>query len=246
MCFEGIKFSVVSHAAWAPGVETKEAWQAWAHNDAIISGDSEPAVKSMSALLRRRASIPGKMALEVAYRCLAERHNIPIIFASRHGECARSAELLTDLAHDIPLSPTAFSLSVHNASGGLFSIARHDHANNLALAAGANTVEHAVIEACGLLADGESTVLLIAYDSAPPEIFSAFQDCNEQPYAWAWLIEPPSTDVISLTWSAAIEHSTNDTNQESAGLEILRFFIRKDSNLERINNGKCWRWTRHV
>ncbi len=241
-----VRFSITSYAAWAPGVETEADWLAWADNNLVISDQGEPAVKAMSAMLRRRASVPGRMALEVAYRCLGERTHIPTIFCSRHGECGRSADLLTDLARDIPLSPTAFSLSVHNATGGLFSIARHDHANSLALAAGHSTIEHAVIEACGLLADHEPAVLLVAYDYLLPTIFTAFQDCKEQPYAWAWLIQPPAADAISLTWSATQEAPALNIEKDSAGLEILRFFIRKDANLNRISDGRRWQWAHHA
>jgi hypothetical protein len=61
-----------------------------------------------------------------------------------------------------------FGLAVHNASAGLFSIARADRANHIALAAGPATIEHAVIEACGLLADGAPMVLLVACDAPLP------------------------------------------------------------------------------
>jgi hypothetical protein len=82
-------------------------------------------------MLRRRAGFLSKMALEVAYQCLGEQIDVPTVFCSRHGEAARSVDLLLDLAKGEPLSPTSFGLSVHNATGGLFSIARRDHANAL-------------------------------------------------------------------------------------------------------------------
>jgi len=241
-----IRFSVANYAAWAPGIETPAAWQAWANDNFIITGTKEPAIKAMPALLRRRVSTPGKMALEVAYQCLGEQTNIPIIFCSRHGECERSVELLNSLARNITLSPTAFSLSVHNATAGLFSIARQDHTNNIAIAANHSTIEHAIIEACGLLADDISAVLVVAYDTVLPTIFKDYQDCQEQPYAWAWLIQPPAKDVISLTWTGAQNHTISDTNREPAGLEVLRFFISKNSTLARISNNRLWQWVRHA
>src|ERR1700752_613779 len=164
MANSGVSFSIVSSAAWAPGVEAREDWLAWANGHRSIGRDREPAVHAMAPLLRRRAGFLSKMALEVAYRCLGERIDVPTIFCSRHGEAARSVDLLLDLAKGVPLSPTSFGLSVHNATGGLFSIARHDHANNIGLAGGKTTIENAVIEACGLLAEGEPAVLLVAYD----------------------------------------------------------------------------------
>src|SRR5262249_36902182 len=172
--FSEVSFSIASHAAWAPGVETEEAWLAWAKDNYVITGDHAAPVKAMPPMLRRRTGFLGKMALEVAYRCLGERIDVPTVFTSRHGDTARSVDLLLDLAKGLPLSPTSFGLSVHNAIGGLFSIARGDLSSNVALAAGQGSVEHAVIEACGLLAEGAPAVLLVAYDCPLPALYSAF------------------------------------------------------------------------
>jgi hypothetical protein len=227
-----VRFSVTSHAILRP------------------EKGIEPSVKKMPSLLRRRASFPGKMAIEVAFDCLREyNNNIPTVFCSRHGECERSAELLTNLAQNIPLSPTSFSLSVHNATNGLFSISRQDHSNSIALAAGASTIEHAVIEACGLLADDAKAVLLVAYDNELPPIFKEFEDYPEHPYAWAWLMQPANLNnshFISLSWAAAENHSDSNLTQENFSLAIYQFFIQKSQNLEYTSGSKHWQWKSHA
>jgi hypothetical protein len=198
-------------------------------------------------MLRRRAGFLGKMALEVAYECLGDRSNIPTVFCSRHGEVSRSVDLLSDLSQELPLSPTTFGLSVHNAAGGLFSIARGDRANNIALAAGHATIEHGVIEACGLLADGEPAVLLVAYDCPLPSLYTPFEDDHAMPYAWAWLMQSAGTDAISLSWSPACDlPSPSHGLQLPAGLQVLRFQLRGDRELRRVADGRQWCWTRHV
>src|SRR5471030_3131270 len=176
----GVSFSISRHAEWAPGLAASEAWEQWAQAPFAIQAGAEPGVKAMPAMLRRRAGFLGKMALEVAYQCLDGLSDIPTVFCSRHGEVARALELLSDLARGDALSPTAFGMSVHNATAGLLTIARGDRANHLALAGGADTIEHAVIEACGLLADGATMVLLVACDCPLPALFSPFEDCEEQ------------------------------------------------------------------
>lgn len=190
---DGVTFSIARHTYWAPGLTTLAAWTQWAQAPVaapIILGE-EPGVKAMPPMLRRRAGFFGKMALEVAYECLDGRTDVPVVFCSRHGEVARAVELLSDLARGEPLSPTAFSMSVHNAHVGLLTIARKDRANHIALAAGGATIEHAVIEACGLLADGAASVLLVACDAPLPELFMPFRDGVEQAHAWAWLLTAP-------------------------------------------------------
>jgi hypothetical protein len=198
----------------------------------------------MAPMLRRRAGFLSKMALEAAYQCLGKELDVPAIFCSRHGEALRSVDLLMDLANMRPLSPTSFSLSVHNATAGIFSIARSDHTNSIALAAGRSSVEHAVIEACGLLTDGEPKVLLVVYDCPLPGVYASFQDCHELPFAWAWLIRSPTAEVVSLCWTSALPDEHSSAGKLSPGLEILRFYLRKDTSLERICDGRRWHWSR--
>lgn len=236
----------MSYAGWAPGVETPAAWIAWANGETAIAGQKEAPVSAMAAMLRRRAGPLGKMALEVAYQGLGQHSDVPMVFCSRHGEVARSVELISDLASNVTLSPTNFGMSVHNAVAGLFSIARGDRANHVALAAGPSSVEHAVIEACGLLADGAPMALLVVYDCPLPAVYAAFDDEHGQGYAWAWLMQPARDNAVSLTWSAATSSDEHDAGKTSGSLDILRFQLRGDRELQRVSNGRLWRWERHV
>jgi hypothetical protein len=240
---QGVKFSVRSSAAWAPGVETPDTWLAWANGEVEFAGNGEPPVKPMSPMLRRRAGFLGKMALEAAYQCCGDKNDVPAIFCSRHGEAARAVELLTDLAKAQPLSPTAFGLSVHNATAGLFSIARGSHSNSVALAGGQSSVEYGVIEACGLLVDGAPEVLLVVYDCPLPWVYHSFQDCREQPFAWAWLIEPAAERKMTLTWAPAQPASVSVAGSLPGALEVWRFYLRAERYLERTCDGRQWLWT---
>ncbi|OWY28750.1 beta-ketoacyl synthase chain length factor [Herbaspirillum robiniae] len=260
MLFGDVSFSVASHAAWVPGVDSAEAWQQWINGDLRAAGSGEPAVKAMPPMLRRRASPAGKLALENAYAVLPAddaADDIPIVFASRHGECARSVELLQELAAGAPLSPASFSLSVHNANAGLFSIARRARGNGIAVAAGRSTIEHAVIEACSLLADGAPRVLLVAADGPLPEVFAQFADCREQAFGWAWLMQAADENAplagMSLQWSAddasAETNATAKAADETApgGIDVLRFFLDASArSLVRRADGRRWHWMRHV
>lgn len=240
---DGVRFSISRHAEWAPGLSTSAAWTDWAAAPYSISAGEEPGVKAMPPMLRRRAGFLGKMALEVAYACLDGRVDIPTVFCSRHGEVSRTVSMLNELVRGEPLSPTAFGMSVHNAIAGLFTIARRDQANHIALAAGMASVEHAVIESCGLLADGAPMVLLVACDCPLPELFSAYEDCAEQPYAWAWLMTPPDDDVISLNWCAGEKPSLSGV---PGGLEVAQFHLSGASRMERCDGRLHWSWSRDV
>lgn len=248
MYAEGVRFSIARQAAWAPGLETPQQWQAWVQSPFSIAANGEPAVRQMAPLLRRRAGQLGKMALEVAYACLGEARDVPIVFCSRHGEVVRAVELLSCLAHGEALSPTAFGMAVHNASAALFSIARADQANQLALAAGAASVEAAVIEACGLLADGAQQVLLLAADSPLPAVFLPFDDEHGQAHAFAWLLQAGSGEggEISLAWRARTAGDAAAGAAMPASLATLRFVLDQAATHEHAANRQCWRWSRHA
>jgi hypothetical protein len=241
-----VSFSIASFAAWAPGVETPDAWFLWARGETSLKGQGEPELRAMAPMLRRRTGFLSKMALEVAYQCLGRRANVPMVFCSRHGESGRSVDLLLDLANGMPLSPTSFALSVHNAAAGLFSMARLDRAPSTALSAGRSSVEYAVIEACSILAEGEPEVLLVVYDCPLPRLYGEFQDCREQPFAWAWLLERPREEFCALSYRANEALGRRQTEELPGGLEILRFHLRRDHALERICDRRRWLWTRHA
>jgi len=241
-----VSFSIAEYAAWAPGLDTQEAWLKWAKEPCAIGTDSEPGVRAMPAMLRRRAGFLGKMALEAAYQCIGAQKNIPTVFCSRHGEVSRSLEMLSAMAKGEPISPTSFGMSVHNAIGGLFSIARADKSNNMAIAAGTSSVENAVIEACGLLEDGAPQVLLVVYDCPLPPAYISFQGSDDQAYSWAWLMERPGESVLSLAWSGKSETSGQKADTLAAGLEVLGFYLRGDHALERECGHQRWLWSRNA
>ena len=198
-------------------------------------------------MLRRRAGSLGKMALEVAYACLGERLDVPAVFCSRHGEVTRAIDLLDELVRGEPLSPTGFGLAVHNASAGLLSIARADRANHVALAAGAASIEHGVIEACALLADGAPMVLLVAYDAPLPPLLSHFEDCAEQPFAFAWAMVPAAAGgehTLRLAWRADSAPAAAAPDAMPGGLEVLRFQLSGDACMERSAEARRWTWSR--
>lgn len=244
----GVRFSIIAHSAWAPGITTPPEWAAWALAPTRIGEGFDPALRAMPAMLRRRAGFLGKMALEVAYDCLAGRTGVPTVFCSRHGEVSRAVDLLGELAKGEALSPTAFGLAVHNASAGLFSIARADRANHIALAGAASTVEHGVIEACGLLADGAPMVLLVAYDCPLPAPLDHFEDCDEQSFAWAWLMTAAGDDVMSLALDPAptrpAAEDASDAGATPAALAVLRFQLSGAARHEYISGRQRWTWTR--
>ena len=94
---------------------------------------------------RRRLSLTTKLALSAYHRCNPELAVCRTVFASRYGEYIRTYGILQDLAIGEPASPAAFSVSVHNAPGGIIGIATGNPSPSTTLSCGSATVELSLI-----------------------------------------------------------------------------------------------------
>ncbi|WP_282296180.1 beta-ketoacyl synthase chain length factor [Stenotrophomonas sp. PS02289] len=244
-----IEFSVVDWSAWAPGLTTKSDWQQWAHAPFLPTGDDTPALPEVPPMQRRRIERLGRMAIQAACWCEQpdDGGQVPLVFASRHGDVARSMELLDTLRQDAAMSPTAFGLSVHNAVAALYSIARGQRGNYLALAGGRATVEAACVEAFGLLADGAEEVRVVAYESPLPTVYAGFADEPDPYFAWCWRLaraDRPGTR-LSLGWSGTGSVPDSAAGALPHSLELMRFLLAGDPALVFQADGQPWIWQRH-
>jgi hypothetical protein len=116
-------FGIARWQAWAPGVVGPQDWRDWLPEGHCPDPTALPDVSYLPSLLRRRLDRSGRMAMSTAWPCAEGLDSVQSVFACRHGALGRTVELLTNLSREEPLSPTSFSLSVHNSTLGLFSIA---------------------------------------------------------------------------------------------------------------------------
>ncbi|MBV2209029.1 MAG: beta-ketoacyl synthase chain length factor [Thermomonas sp.] len=243
-----INFSVVDWAAWAPGLETREAWLAWAQaaGEQAPQGAQAPSLLEVPAMQRRRIDRLGRMAIQAAWWCArADADGVPLVFASRHGDVVRSLSLLDQLATGEPMSPTQFGLSVHNATAALYSILRGERGNYLALAAGRATAEAALIEAAGLLADGAPEVQLVVFDAPLPEAYADYIDEAEASYAWSWRVQAAAKEgALALHWQA--DASMAKASSLPSGLAPMRFLLSGMALHENCVDGLRWRWSRRA
>ena len=130
-------------------------------------------VASVEPMQRRRLSPLARGFCHVAQR-LSPRGDVPVVFASQHGEADRTLAILKDLAAEREVSPALFSMSVHNAVPGLWSILQGNRASATALAAGPETFGWGLVEALGILQAEPTTPVLYVYaDDRLPEPWAA-------------------------------------------------------------------------
>ncbi|MBS1228768.1 MAG: hypothetical protein H6R17_2045 [Proteobacteria bacterium] len=176
------------------------------------------------------------MALKVAHDCAHDIADVRIVYASRHGELTRTTAMLGDLAQDQELSPTAFSLSVLNASTGLFSILQNNTAPSTAISACAASFGYGLLEACQQLADQpEQPVLLVYADEPPPDVYGEVE-----------LSQPPAHAVALLLQSNAPRQITCRVSADEAPASVeaqSSAFIRCLEAGEASWRGEGQRWT---
>ena len=199
----------------------------------------------MSKTLLRRLSPLAKTVLWVIADCWDDQAvNCPAVFSSANGEINRALGLLQDLQAEQELSPTAFSLSVHNAIAGLFSILHHNNQELAVLAPAAAGLGPGFIEALGMLAAGEQEVLLVFYDEVLPSWFPSapWQLSNQFPCALALRLQAVSSKGLSLKF--AVGQDQLDTGEQALQLlNLIRFLLDEQTHcLQLGSQNQSWQW----
>jgi hypothetical protein len=241
------RFSIKQWAAWAPGLADHEAWHEWLSSPRAPVGDMQPALIEMPAMMRRRVERLGRAALQVAYRTVVGASACPTVFASRYGDMQRSIELMKQLASEATVSPTAFSMSVHNANAALFSIARGDRSNYSAVSAGAETAENAFVEALGLLMDGAHEVIVVYYDEPLPAPMAHFSPDGEFVRAWACRIGRADAGGVGVALHTGDALPSSEAAADAtmpSDLALLDFLVGTRGSYHRRIEGREWRWER--
>ncbi len=235
-----MKFNISAWRAWAPGLSTQEDWLGWLADPQQLSSQDAADVSFLPAMQRRRLSPLARMAFHVAWPLAEQSPKQPVVFCSRHGETLRNLNLLKQMAEQEILSPTHFSLSVHNAIIGLWSIFRQDESEMTAIAATQDGLEHAVIEAQLLLSSGADSVLLIIAEEQQPELYLPW--IKDVPFAYALALQLTRGDAWSLSLSLSKEPSILKKQAWPHALSLLPLLLKQATQVTHSVDTRCWQW----
>lgn len=213
-------------------------WAFWIDE---AGGTSVPKVDFVEPLLRRRLSSLARMSLHVANECAAQLPRVRFVYASRHGELNKTTAMLADLAAQEPLSPTVFSLSVLNASAGLFSILRKDSSPATAISAAEASFGFGLLEAAAQFASDRTSPVLYVYADEPPPALYASGD-QTPAHAIAILL----ADDKDFELECAV--STVNNAEEDGHAQSLSFLpaLRGEGACNWRHGGQDWRCRRTV
>ena len=236
-------FTVKDFSFWAPGVESPERYQAWAKGEMGSVEENSPACKFLPAMFRRRLSRLSKIAFTVMQKHM-DTPDLPTVFASRHGELFTTAKLLEDLLEEESLSPTRFSLSVHNSASGLFSIASKNKAPSVALANGYDTFCSALLEATAILhRNPQQDVLLVIYDEYADH---AFKDFLKEDYSYGLsLLLSSSAEGTKISGQRKAHEQGLADDKSIQALDFFKWFLSEEQSCSISGNHCSWNWSKN-
>jgi Beta-ketoacyl synthase, N-terminal domain len=210
-------------------------WSFWPTTAALA-----PEIDFIGPMVRRRLSTLSRAALKVANDCVADRPQVRIVFASRHGELRRTTDILRDISADSPVSPTSFSLSVLNAMTGIFGIARGDRTAASALSAGTETLGYALLEAHAQYATDTSKPVLLVYADEPAD--PAYGTIEEEVHGGALAILLDASAVGHLSCSRRIVPAAGGAQNRSDASSDTSFTSQSQAVHHCLGERTAARW----
>lgn len=231
------QFQIQDWSAWAPGFYSSEEWISYGHEEEVDNFQS-PQVKELPMMQRRRLKRLGRMALRTALD-VTDDEDAYLVFSSRYGDSENTVQLLCDLANGESLSPAKFSISVHNALAGMFSIFSKNKMPHTAISAGQNSFHHALLECISLLKeDLLRTIVLVHYDEPLPEFYDEGTDIEVPAVSFAMKLTSTSTvHMVGSKKSLVLDVSKNSQPTASRGDDVFSFiqFL--------LGNQMSWDWS---
>lgn len=197
-----------------------EDWQKgekyWRENSHLWQNFT-PKLAFLPPLKRRRLSESARLFFETAWDLTAEMPNLPVVYASRNSEISRSFALWQSLLQEGDVSPTSFSLSVHNALIGQWSELRQVKNEMTSITAQKDNLETALLEAYLLLNDGHEKVLVVVAETPLTAEYNA-KPIYREPFAYslALVIEKGKQYQLELYSEQAVTSEQQFATGDSA------------------------------
>lgn len=226
---------ILSEKDWKLG---EKHWQQSAKDWA----DFSPKLSFLPTLKRRRLGGAARLFFESAWQLTSEKPNLPVVYASKNSEINRSFALWQSLLQEGDVSPTSFSLSVHNALIGQWSELCQVKSEMTAITAQKDNLEIALLEAYLLLNEGYSQVLVVVSEYPLDEKYNV-ATMTRLPFAYslAMLIEKGEQFHLSL-FREAKERQIEEVSDNSL-FWVQQQYLCKDEWLTESHRG-YWLWQR--
>ncbi|TAN67918.1 MAG: hypothetical protein EPN17_10410 [Methylobacter sp.] len=237
-----VDFVVREWNVWGQGMDCHENEREWSEHQTCIQAKKALIPVRVSKAVQRRLSSLARAVFNAAGACIDSNNTVPIVFSSAHGEVNKSLEMLKNMQKGEEVSPTVFSLSVHNAISGLFSIAYDYHQEITVIAPGQEGIAPAFIEAVGLLQEHHTEVLIVFYDEPLSDFYPSLPFSVNAPAICALALRISlSGSGLSLRFCRSPEHR-DDGEHALQIFSFLKFLVAEDKSLVLGNHRHSWEW----
>ena len=231
--------------ALSSGMLEKSAWIGW---DGYLKSSSEnvalPQTKYIPMIQARRMSHACRLACEVTLNLLADStENIDAaVFISQHGELGRSTKIIQSIVEGQAVSPTDFSMSVHNTASGLSTILSKNTMEISSISAGSDGFQQGLFEVQAFFSQGAEKVILVEFDDRVPNLYQTGGRFEIAPYACGFVFSPEKEYQYEL-YSPPRPLSQQPEVPQS--LQFLKNTLEEQRSFF-IDGLTCnWSWTKH-
>jgi hypothetical protein len=213
----------------------------WPGGEVLPCNGGSADVGFLEMMQRRRLSPLARAASAVAGRCHRQGGDMPAVFFSGHGESQHYFEMLQGLAAGEEVSPSRFSLCVHNAIAGLCSFHNASFLPYLSLAGGTEGMFAVFLEAAACLLDAPQ-VLAVCYGQPLPEAYRPYLAGSRATWALALVLAGDSGRGLKLRLArrpAAAGPAAEEDGAPGLVQAILDGRRGGECRLER----SIWRWS---
>lgn len=240
-----MKFRIDNWSAWTETRSSPEQWVAWSRGQDAGEIPTEPDTGMVPAMQRRRMSRFSKIMVSTAIQCIGEIRESPLcVFATRHGELTRTLKIIGDIVSGRDVSPTDFSMSVHNTALGLYSMFSKNKLPSTLVVAGQDTFCSAMLEASIFLDRFPGNKVLLVYADEPvPEPLVSFDELPKEAISLALLLSASSDPRDGI----CLKLTPNDTEQADnicLAQYFLQFFLSRKPGLICRTQRNIWEWSR--
>ena len=147
--------------------------------------------------------------------------------------------MLEALASKEELSPAVFSLSVLNASTGLFSMLEKNFAPSTAISAGCSSFSYGLLEACTQLDENPGQSVLLVYADEPiPDIYGETEQFGCGAHAIGLLLQTSAATHIRCSMVSGNAVPSDEVQSRT----FMRCLEIGEANW--CGEGKTWFWKR--
>ena len=237
---KALNFGISGVSAALPGIDKDHELREWAEGlRELLPDENMPKATLVPMMTRRRMSEGSRSAVNCALQLLSVRKPDACVFSSRHSELQHNYRILETIARDGDVSPTDFSVSVHNSAAGIFTILSGLKIPVSAVSAGNHSFSSGMLEASLFLSSGYECVLVTDFDVRLPDFYALRvpEGTPVFPFAVSLLVTKGNTlsltcDTPPQTLSPAMRPSLQE------GIEFARFWFSNAKQAEFCANGQ--------